>query len=206
MTGGPLQDMANVGGLTAYCIMCGEMGPSALTKQEGTLTVEDQHHAVLQLGGQVEGEARPRKAWLWRKNSAQHIVHDVVTVRGVRGKLRSFIYVAVGGFVAVKEKISSQRRQMGGGEGSPGGLHSNSQDLPASDLLPFGGDKPEAGNTEQRSEITCVMGRRKQFIEVVKKNSCLPEQMPPVPVLPLPKLYKNTVEILLHILLLLLFF
>lgn len=41
-----------------------------------------------------------------------------------------------------------------GAAGSPGGLHANSQDLTASDLPPFGGNEPGAGNTEQRSYIT----------------------------------------------------
>lgn len=83
MTAGPLQDKAHVGETIAYCSCTrnGGLGPSPLTEQEGTLTVEDQHHAVLQLGGQVEREARPRQSGLWWKHSTQHVVHDVVTVR-----------------------------------------------------------------------------------------------------------------------------
>lgn len=76
------------------CSRCGGgLGPSVLTQQEGTLAVEDHHHAVLQLGGQVEGEARPRQPRLWWKDFTQHVVHDVVTGRGGRDKLVLLIYV-----------------------------------------------------------------------------------------------------------------
>lgn len=52
-----------------------------LTQENHTLAVEDQHEAVLELGGEVEGEPGPRQAGLRRRDPLQHIVHDVVTAR-----------------------------------------------------------------------------------------------------------------------------
>lgn len=39
--------------------------------------MEDHHHAILELGGQVEGEPGPRQTGLGRRDLLQHVVHDV---------------------------------------------------------------------------------------------------------------------------------
>lgn len=56
-------------------------GEKELTQENHTLAVEDHHQAVLELGGQVEGEAGPRQAGPRRRDLLQHIAHDVVTAR-----------------------------------------------------------------------------------------------------------------------------
>lgn len=56
-------------------------GEKELTQENHTLAVEDHHQAVLELGGQVEGEAGPRQAGPRRRHLLQHIAHDVVTAR-----------------------------------------------------------------------------------------------------------------------------
>ena len=43
----------------------------------------DDDNAVLELRGEVEGEARPWQARPWRWNLLQHVVHDVVAVEAV---------------------------------------------------------------------------------------------------------------------------
>lgn len=43
--------------------------------------MEDHHHAVLELGGQVEGELGPRQPPLGRRHLLQHVVHDVIAAR-----------------------------------------------------------------------------------------------------------------------------
>jgi len=42
--------------------------------------VVDEDDAVLELGGEVEGEARPRQAGLRGGHLLQHVAHDVITV------------------------------------------------------------------------------------------------------------------------------
>lgn len=43
--------------------------------------MEDHHDAVLELGGEVEGEPGPRQTGPRRRDPLQHIVHDVDTAR-----------------------------------------------------------------------------------------------------------------------------
>lgn len=43
--------------------------------------MEDHHEAVLELGGEVEGEAGPRQAGLRRRDLLQHVADDVVAGR-----------------------------------------------------------------------------------------------------------------------------
>ena len=50
------------------------------TQQEATLAVVDDHHAILELGGQVEGEAGAGQTRLRGRHADQHVVHDVVAV------------------------------------------------------------------------------------------------------------------------------
>lgn len=52
-----------------------------LTQENNTLLVEDDHDAVLELGGEVEGEARPRQTGPGGRDLLQHVVHDVITAR-----------------------------------------------------------------------------------------------------------------------------
>lgn len=141
--------------------------------------MEDHHHAVLQLGGQVEGEARPRQSRLWWKNSPQHVVYEVVAVEGGGGEVALFYFLS---FVILLPFEDNSGRQRGRGVGSPGGLHANSQDLTASDLPPFGGNEPGAGNTESRDPTSLPVvvrmekskwGRGLGNCMLWRKNSCL---------------------------------
>lgn len=52
-----------------------------LTQENHTLAVEDHHQAVLELGGQVEGEPGPGQTGPRRRDLLQHVAHDVVTAR-----------------------------------------------------------------------------------------------------------------------------
>lgn len=52
-----------------------------LTQENHTLAVEDHHEAVLELGGQVEGEPGPGQTGPRRRDLLQHVAHDVVTAR-----------------------------------------------------------------------------------------------------------------------------
>lgn len=52
----------------------------SLTQENGALAVEDHNNAILELGGEVEGEARPWQTWMRWWDLLQHIVHDVLAV------------------------------------------------------------------------------------------------------------------------------
>lgn len=54
------------------------MGLFTLTEQEAALLVEDENHSVLQLGRQVEREARPGEPRARWRNPSCHIVHNVL--------------------------------------------------------------------------------------------------------------------------------
>lgn len=54
-----------------------------LTQEEDALAVVDHHDAILELGGQVEGEAGLRQVGLRRRDLLQHVAHDVITGRAV---------------------------------------------------------------------------------------------------------------------------
>lgn len=43
----------------------------------------DDDDAILELGGEVEGEARSWQTGLRRRDLLQHVVHDVITVRAL---------------------------------------------------------------------------------------------------------------------------
>lgn len=53
--------------------------PLSLTQKETTLAVVDDNHPILQLGGQVEGEARPRETRAEWSHLDRHVIHDVLT-------------------------------------------------------------------------------------------------------------------------------
>lgn len=52
-----------------------------LTQENDTLAVEDHHQAVLELGGEVEGEPGPRQPGPRRRDLLQHVANDVVAAR-----------------------------------------------------------------------------------------------------------------------------
>lgn len=98
-----------------------------LTQEDHTLAVEDQHQAVLELGGQVEGEPGPGQPGPGRGHLLQHIVHDVVTAREEVG-------VSTHG---------ARRRPHGlGKQLSPGVLHVHLEEIPARNSDGLRGDQP----------------------------------------------------------------
>lgn len=49
-----------------------------LTQKNSTLAMVDHDNTILELGGEVEGEARPWQTWLRWWDPLQHVVHDVL--------------------------------------------------------------------------------------------------------------------------------
>lgn len=51
-----------------------------LTQEDSTLFVVNKYHTILELGGQVEGEARSWQTRLRWWDLLQHVAHDVIAV------------------------------------------------------------------------------------------------------------------------------
>lgn len=88
--GQPITNITDAG-KSKFAARLEPLHPVSLTEQEGALLVEDQDHSVLQLGRQVEREARPREPGLRRRNPSCHIVHNVLAACKSQDALKTIL-------------------------------------------------------------------------------------------------------------------
>lgn len=97
------------------------------TQENHTLAVEDHHQAVLELGGQVEGEAGPRQTGQRRRDLLQDVAQDVVAARAS---------------AALGQETGSISTQTASGRSSPGVFDVHFEEIPPRDSDGLCGNQP----------------------------------------------------------------